>query len=74
VVSVPKDRAKEHMSTFGAFTCDLHEIAKWLLSCRMETVAMESTPFLLESAFSGASGVWIRRFSSQRSSPQACKA
>lgn len=51
VVSVPKDRAKEHISTFGAFTCDLHEIAKWLLSCRMETVAMESTRFYWKALF-----------------------
>jgi hypothetical protein len=28
VVSVPTDRAKDNIRTFGAFTCDLHKIAK----------------------------------------------
>jgi len=43
VVSVPGDRAKENIRTFGAFTCDLKEIALWLLACNISTVAMEST-------------------------------
>ncbi len=43
VVSVPSDRAKKNIRTFGAFTCDLKEIAQWLIDCRIETVAMEST-------------------------------
>jgi transposase len=51
VVSVPKDRAKENIRTFGAFTCDLHEIARWLISCKIETVAMESTSFYWKELF-----------------------
>jgi len=43
VVSVPKDRDKKHIRTFGAFTCELKEIALWLIACKIETVAMEST-------------------------------
>lgn len=43
VVSVPKDRDKKNIRTFGAFTCDLKEIALWLTACKIETVAMEST-------------------------------
>lgn len=43
VVCVPSDRAKKNIRTFGAFTCDLKEIAQWLIDCRIDTVAMEST-------------------------------
>jgi len=42
-VAVPKDRDKENVKKFGTFTEDLHTIAKWLQSCRIKTVAMEST-------------------------------
>lgn len=51
VVSVPGDRAKENIRTFGAFTCDLHKIAEWLISCDIETVAMESTSFYWKELF-----------------------
>lgn len=43
VVSVPADRDKNHIRTFGAFTCDLKIIANWLIECGIDTVAMEST-------------------------------
>ncbi len=43
VVSVPKGRSNKNIRTFGAFTCDLHEIALWLVACKIDTVAMEST-------------------------------
>lgn len=42
-VCVPKDRDKESVRRFGAFTCDLHSIADWLKQCGVTTVAMEST-------------------------------
>lgn len=42
-VAVPKDRDKESVKKFGTFTEDLHGIAKWLQTCRIKTVAMEST-------------------------------
>lgn len=42
-VAVPADRDKEHVQVFGAFTCDLKLIAKWLHQCKITTVAMEST-------------------------------
>ncbi len=51
VVSVPKDREKNNIRTFGAFTCDLYEIAKWLISCNIETVAIESTSFYWKELF-----------------------
>ena len=51
VVSVPQKRAKENIRTFGAYTCDLHEIAKWLIDCKIETVAMESTSFYWKELF-----------------------
>jgi transposase len=42
-ISVPADRDKENVKKFGTFTEDLHAIAQWLKSCRIKTVAMEST-------------------------------
>ncbi len=51
VVSVPEDRCKKNIRTFGAFTCDLKEIALWLLSCKIETVAMESTGIYWKQLF-----------------------
>ena len=42
-VAVPVDRDEEPVRFFGSFTCDLHEIASWLKSCGITTVAMEST-------------------------------
>jgi transposase len=43
VVAVPPGRSNEQVKKFGAFTCDLQEIVKWLKQCRVDTVAMEST-------------------------------
>lgn len=42
-VAVPADRDEHPVRHFGAFTCDLHELAKWLKTCRIDTVALEST-------------------------------
>src|ERR1700751_260986 len=42
-VAVPADRAEESVRSFGTFTRDLHQLADWLQSCRVTTVAMEST-------------------------------
>jgi transposase len=42
-VAVPKDRDEEPVRRFGCFTSDLHEMAKWLKKCGIDTVAMEST-------------------------------
>lgn len=42
-VAVPSDRAEEPVRSFGCYTADLREMALWLLECRIETVAMEST-------------------------------
>ncbi|MEX2565307.1 MAG: IS110 family transposase [Cyclobacteriaceae bacterium] len=43
VVAVPEDRTKNSVRTFKGFTRDLHQLARWLVSCKIETVAMEST-------------------------------
>lgn len=43
VVAVPADRSDVPIRTFGCFTCDLEAIALWLLQCKVDTVAMEST-------------------------------
>lgn len=43
MVAVPLDSAQESIREFGAFTPDLHEIARWLHDCHVTTVAMEST-------------------------------
>lgn len=42
-VAVPPDRDAEPVRVFKTFTCDLNEIADWLLACGIQTVAMEST-------------------------------
>ncbi len=42
-VAVPIDRDEKAVRRFGAFTEDLHALAKWLLQCGVNTVAMEST-------------------------------
>lgn len=43
VAAVPADRDAESVRTFPTFTQDLHALADWLQSCRVDTVAMEST-------------------------------
>jgi transposase len=40
---VPEDRDAEPVRAFGTFTPDLYALADWLATCRLETVAMEST-------------------------------
>lgn len=42
-VCVPQYRAEDNIKKFGAFTCDLYAIAKWLKECMIKTIAMEST-------------------------------
>lgn len=43
VVAIPPERDDEPVRTFQSFTGDLHRLADWLVACRIETVAMEST-------------------------------
>jgi transposase len=43
VVAVPADRDSEPVRSFKSFTGDLHAMAKWLQSCQIDTIAMEST-------------------------------
>ncbi len=42
-VCVPADRDPESVRAFGTFTPDLHALVSWLIQCRIDTVAMEST-------------------------------
>ena len=42
-VAVPPDRDDEPVREFPSFTVDLNAIADWLVACRVDTVAMEST-------------------------------
>ncbi len=42
-VAVPENRSDEPVRQFDTFTDDLHEAAKWLKSCGIESIAMEST-------------------------------
>jgi len=42
-VAVPTDRCEHPVRNFGSFTDDIHEMAKWLKECGIETIAMEST-------------------------------
>jgi hypothetical protein len=42
-VAVPPGRVPETVRCFGTFTTDLYALAEWLLTCQVDTVAMEST-------------------------------
>ena len=42
-VSVPPERDGQPVRCFGGFTRDLHALADWLKTCRIDYVAMEST-------------------------------
>ncbi len=42
-VAVPEGCCEQSVRSFGTFTDDLHTIAKWLVECKVGTVAMEST-------------------------------
>ncbi len=42
-VCVPQDRDTQSVKKFSCFTVDLIEMANWLKSCQIKTVAMEST-------------------------------
>jgi transposase len=42
-VAVPADRDSQSVRVFSTFTRDLHELAHWLIACRISSVAMEST-------------------------------
>ena len=41
--AVPEGRDAQTVRRFGTYTSDLHELAKWLVKCGVDTVAMEST-------------------------------
>lgn len=43
LVAVSPERDDEPVRSFGCLTPDLHEMAKWLTECGVETVAIEST-------------------------------
>ena len=40
---VPTQSTPENVRVFGAFTVDLQALAEWLVACRIDTVALEST-------------------------------
>lgn len=42
-VAVPPDRDEHPVRVFDTFTADLNELASWLITCGVTTVAMEST-------------------------------
>jgi transposase len=42
-VAVPVDRDSQPVRSFSAYTPDLNKLADWLKTCRVDTVAMEST-------------------------------
>lgn len=43
VVAVSPDATAEPVRTFRSFTDDLHQLADWLQSMQVTTIAMEST-------------------------------
>jgi transposase len=53
-VAEPADRNQNPVRSFGVFTSDLMALCQWLKQCQVETVAMESTGGILDSAFPNA--------------------
>lgn len=51
VVAVRHDKSTESVRTFQSFTTDLHDMAKWLKSCDVTSIAMESTGIYWIPAF-----------------------
>ncbi len=51
LVAVGQDKASEPVRSFQSFTTDLHEMAKWLQSCGVTSIAMESTGIYWIPAF-----------------------
>ena len=51
VVAVGSHKATEPIRTFQSFTADLHEMAKWLKSCGIISIAMEFTGIYWIPAF-----------------------
>ena len=51
VVAVRHDKSTESVRTFQSFTTDLHDMAKWLKSCEVTSIAMESTGIYWIPAF-----------------------
>ena len=43
VVAVPYDRDEQPVRTFRTFSSDLHQLADWLTTIGITTIAMEST-------------------------------
>ncbi len=52
MVAVPEGVATDRVRRFGAMTCDLEEIVKWLQECEIQTVAIESTGVYWKPLFS----------------------
>jgi transposase len=50
-VAVPVGRDVESVRIFGAFTCDLEAIVEWLMKCKIDTVALESTGVYWKNLF-----------------------
>jgi hypothetical protein len=42
-VAVPAARDPQPVQKFGSFTADLHRLARWLKTCRIDTVVMQAT-------------------------------
>nr|WP_320016534.1 IS110 family transposase [uncultured Desulfobacter sp.] len=42
-IAVPGDRSDDPVKCFDTFTDDLHDAARWLKSCDIDSIAMEST-------------------------------
>lgn len=51
LVAVGADKSSEPIRSFQSFTTGLHEMAKWLQSCGVTSIAMESTGIYWIPAF-----------------------
>jgi len=58
-VAVPDDRSSKPVRRFDTFTDDLHETAKWLKECDIESIAMRIYRRILDSDFSDSGYLWF---------------
>jgi hypothetical protein len=64
-VALRPDQDPEPVRRLECFTADLHRLADWLKSCRVKTIAMQSTGVYPDSALRDSGRAWLRSLSGQ---------
>ena len=69
-VAVPPDRDENPVREFGCWTRALNEMAEWLKSCRIDTVAVQADWCLLDCPLRRSRTAWDPRGAGQRTAHQ----